>query len=177
MKVAPSLIHRLFYPQVPLVMAAQSGGRASAMPVVSYLSVSDRPPMVGVACAAEGFTCKLALKARCFTLSALDRSRADAMSALATVSGSRTKDKLEDAGLPHRRGAKVAAPVLADAVATLECSLSSRRKTGDHLLLVGRVEAAYAIPAFADSWDFTKYRPMLYSGWRDGLTLYPDGQP
>ncbi|MDG6902174.1 MAG: flavin reductase family protein [Nitrososphaerota archaeon] len=172
MKVAPSLIHRLFYPQVPLVLAAMSGGRVSAMPVVSYFSASEHPPTVGVACASGGFTCGLSVKAGSFSLSVLDASLADKVSKLARTSGKNVKDKLTEVGLAHTRGRTVAAPVLNDAVATLECSLVSSAKAGDHTVLMGKVEAAYASPAFKDSWNYAKYTPILYTGWKDGLTLY-----
>lgn len=172
MKVDPSLIHRLFYPQVPLVMAAQYRGRVSAMPVVSYLSVSEEPPLVGVACVPKGFTCGLALKSRSFSLSVLDRSHADAVSRLAALSGATVKDKLTRVGLTHSPGTKARVPVLRDAAATVECSLESSRRAGDHLMLIGRVEAAYASEAFTDSWDYARYEPMLYTGWEGGLTLF-----
>ena len=173
MKVDPSLLHRLFYPPGPLVMAAQHGSRVSAMPVVSYLSVSEKPPMVGVACLPKGFTCRLALKARAFSLSVLDRSRTDAMARLATVSGAKVEDKLSDAGLAHGPGTKARVPVPRDALATIECSLKSSRRAGDHLILLGTVEAAYASDAFTDAWDYRIYRPILYTGWKEGLTLFP----
>ena len=172
MKVDPSLIHRLFYPQIPLVMAAQHGGRVSAMPVVSYLSVSDDPPMVGVACTPRGFTCKLALKARAFSLSILDREHAGAVSGLATVSGAQVKDKLSEVGLPHAPGTRAKVPVPKDALAALECRLKSSETHGDHLLLVAMVEVAYASAAFTDSWDYAKYRPIFYTGWKEGITTY-----
>jgi flavin reductase (DIM6/NTAB) family NADH-FMN oxidoreductase RutF len=172
MKVEPSLIHRLFYPQVPLVLAAQYRGRVSAMPVVSYLSTSDSPPLIGVACKPEGFTCKLALKARSFSLSLLDRGHAGEMSRLATVSGARVKDKLSEVGLSHSPGKAAKVPVLKEAVATIECRLRSSPKSGDHVILIGRAVAAYASEAFTDSWDYGKYKPMLYTGWKGGLTLY-----
>jgi flavin reductase (DIM6/NTAB) family NADH-FMN oxidoreductase RutF len=153
-------------------MAAQSGGRVSAMPVVSYLSVSDKPPMVGVACMPRGFTCKLALGARAFSLSVLDKAHAGAMAKLATVSGAKVKDKLAEVGLAQVQGTKAGAPVLKDAVATVECTLRSSLKMGDHLLLIGRVVAAHASDAFSDSWDYAKYSPILYAGWKGGLSLY-----
>ncbi|HYB07809.1 MAG TPA: flavin reductase family protein [Nitrososphaerales archaeon] len=176
MKVDPSLVHRLFYPQVPLVMAAQSGGRVSAMPVVSYASISDSPPLVAVACNPSGFTCKLALKAGSYSLSVLDRNMSDAISLLATISGAKAKDKLADAGLKHHKGTALDVPVIDSALATMECRLSSRRKLGDHRLLVARVEAAYATDAFTDFWNFRVYKPLLYTGWRNGLSTYPGAQ-
>ena len=173
MEVDPSLIHRLFYPQVPLVMSAQYRGRVSAMPVVSYASVSDGPPMVVVACNPGGFTCKLALKAGSFSLSLLDRGRVDAIARLATVSGAKVNDKLADAGLVHGKGKKLKVPVIKDAFATLECRVKSKKMTGDHLLLVAGVAAAYSAGAFTDFWDFSRYKPLLYTGWKGGMTTYP----
>lgn len=173
MEVDPSLIHRLFYPQVPLVMAAQLGGRVSAMPVVSYASVSDSPPMVAVACNPMGFTCKLAQKAGSFSLSLLDRGALAAFARLATVSGAKVKDKLADAGLEHGVGNKLKVPVIRSASATLECRLRSKKRTGDHLLLIAQVRDARSNDAFAEFWDYNRYKPLLYTGWRDGMTTLP----
>ena len=172
MRVDPSLVHRLFYPQVPLIMSASHRGRVSAMPVVSYASVSDAPPMVAVACNPHGFTCKLALDARSFSLTLLGKGHLAAFERLATVSGARVKDKLAEVGLEHEAGTKLNVPVIRGANATLECRLKSKRKTGDHLLLVSQVDAAYASGEFTDTWDFSKYTPVLYTGWRGGMTTY-----
>ena len=173
MNVNLSLIHRLFYPQVPLVMSVQYRGRVSAMPVVSYASVSDSPPMVAVACNPEGFTCKLAQKAGSFSLTLLGRDSIAAFARLATASGSKTRDKLADAGLRHGVGEKLRVPVIEGAFATLECRLTSAKKTGDHLLLVARVAAGRSTGAFTDFWDYSLYRPLLYTGWKDGMTTLP----
>ncbi|MDG7007408.1 MAG: flavin reductase [Nitrososphaerota archaeon] len=172
MKVEPSLIHRLFYPQVPLVMACQYRGRVSAMPVVSYASVSDSPPMVAVSCTPGGFTCRLAQKAGSFSLSLLDRRHLKALARLATVSGAKVKDKLTDAGLEHSEGAGLKVPVIKGSHATLECELKSKNRTGDHLLLVAQVRAARSTGAFTDFWDYSQYDPILYTGWKDGMTTY-----
>jgi flavin reductase (DIM6/NTAB) family NADH-FMN oxidoreductase RutF len=143
------------------------------MPVISYTSVSDKPPLLAVACKPQGFTCRLALKARAFSLSVLGRNQKEAMSLLATISGAKVKDKLSEAGLKHATGAKLKVPVIGSAIATIECRLKTSKRFGDHLLLVGKVEAAYASKAFVEFWDFSNYMPILYTGWRDGLTTYP----
>ena len=173
MKVDPSLIHRLFYPQVPAVLSAMTGKRVSAMPVVSYTSVSDSPPMVAVSSAPTHFTCKLVLEAGSFSLCILDRDHAGAIARLASVSGAKVEDKLSDAGLKYTKGERLKVPVIQRAAATLECSLASKKRLGDHLLLVGEVRAARASEAFDGFWDFARYRPLLYTGWREGLTTLP----
>ncbi len=174
MKVDPSLIHRLFYPQVPLVMSAQSARRVSAMPVVSYASISELPPLVAVACNPRGFTCKLALKSRAFSLSVLARPQVKALSILATVSGAKVQDKLAEAGLKHHAGKSLPVPVLEGAAATLECEVETTKEFGDHVMLIGSVRNAHASHAFKDFWDFGQYRPILYTGWQDGLTTYDE---
>lgn len=155
-------------------MSARTVKRVSAMPVVSYASVSASPPLVVVACAPGSFTLKVALTSRAFSLCLLDRRQVPAMERLATASGRDVADKLTDAGLSYTKGVKVDAPVVEGAEATLECRLHSKRRLGDHVLLIGLVEACYASAKFRDFWDFTLYRPVLYTGWRDGMTTYQE---
>jgi flavin reductase (DIM6/NTAB) family NADH-FMN oxidoreductase RutF len=172
LEVDLKLIHRLFYPQVPAVLSTSHRGRTGAMPVVSYASVSDSPPLVAIACNPDTFTCKLALKSRAFSLSMVPHSELKAVERLAKVRGSSVKDKLVAVGLPHHRGAKLPVPVLEGAEATLECKVSRTVKTGDHLLVIGQVVAAHATASFRDFWDFSRYSPILYTGWKDGMTTY-----
>lgn len=144
------------------------------MPVVSCSSVSDEPPMVVVACYPRSFTCELASKARAFSLCILGLDHLKAVERLAEKSGRKTADKLADAGLHHKPGKKVTAPVIDEAEATVECEVSSKERVGDHVLIFGLVKAAYSAGNFSDFWDFTRYKPILYTGWRGGLTVYPD---
>jgi flavin reductase (DIM6/NTAB) family NADH-FMN oxidoreductase RutF len=172
MKVDFSRLHRLFYPQVPMVLSAQVGARVSAMPVVAYLAISDSPPLLGIACSPHAFTYRLVVKAKAFTLCLLDVKHLGAMERLARVSGARVQDKLAEVGLTHRRGREVKAPVIDEAVATIECRLVTRRRLGDHALLVGEAVACSAGADFKDFWAFEKYTPILYTGWRKGMTTY-----
>ncbi|QQG48664.1 MAG: flavin reductase family protein [archaeon] len=172
MKVPPELVHRLFYPQVPVVFAASHQGRVSGMAVVSYLAAASKPPTVMVSCAERSYTLRLALKSHAFSLSVLDRSHRESVEALAAHSGSKVRDKLASAGLGHSPGRKVKAPVIKEAAATLECKVVDSINIGDHAVVVGRIVSSNAGNAFASSWDYTKYSPLLYAGWMSGLTSY-----
>lgn len=173
MRVHPSKIHRLFYPQVPAILSARSKDRVSAMPVVSYAAVSTSPPLIVVACDPRSFTTRLALESRAFSLSILGRGGLKAIEKLALTSGRWVSDKLVECGLAHTSGTELDVPVLRSAEATLECRVHSRRSLGDHVLLVGLVKACYASKKFDGFWNFERYRPILYTGWKDGLTTYP----
>ena len=170
--VDPSKAHRLFYPGVPAILCASHRGRVSAMPVISYASLSEVPPLVGVSCNPRAFTYTLIAKSHLFSLCLVDRKRAAAIGFLASHSGSTTKDKLADAGLAHDRGARLDVPVVHDSAAVLECVLHAKRRFGDHVLVVGRVEAARTSDDFKDYWRFRTYRPFLYAGWQGRLTPY-----
>jgi flavin reductase (DIM6/NTAB) family NADH-FMN oxidoreductase RutF len=169
------IIHRLFYPQVPLVLCARAEERVSAMLVVSYASASEKPPFVAVSCSPLAFTCKLALKAGAFSLCALDRKELGSVELLASISGEKVKDKLEAAGIPYALGEALHTPIIASSVASLECSIESKRKLGDHVLIIGEVKGCDAAEGFSDFWDFAKYRPILYTGWKNGMSTYAEG--
>lgn len=175
LEVKPALLHRLFYPQVPAVLSAQYNGKVSAMPVVSYASVSVRPPLVAVGCDPASFTFKLASRAGAFSLCLLDRKRLKAIERLAATSGRTVDDKLQAAGLTHSKGKEVDVPVIEGADAVIECVVHSKRRLGDHFLVVGLVKTASASASFSDFWNFRRYRPILYTGWRDGMSTYPVG--
>jgi flavin reductase (DIM6/NTAB) family NADH-FMN oxidoreductase RutF len=170
-EINPSKVHRFFYPDVPAILCASHSDRVSAMPVVSYASISEDPPLVAVSCNPGATTYRTVMKSRLFSLCFLDRSRASAVEYLATHSGRTTRDKLLDAGLEHGRGLRLDVPIIENCVASLECTLSAKRKFGDHVLIVGTVEAALASDDFDEYWRFVDYRPILYTGWQGKLTM------
>jgi flavin reductase (DIM6/NTAB) family NADH-FMN oxidoreductase RutF len=142
------------------------------MPAVSYASISDSPPLVGVSCSPRAFTYRLAAKAGAFSLCVVDGKLIRSVEKLATVSGAKVADKLREVGLPYHAATSVEAPVLDDSVAEIECVVHLKKKTGDHTLLVGRVTACRASSDFSDFWAYKKYRPILYTGWRGGMSTY-----
>ncbi|HYB45682.1 MAG TPA: flavin reductase family protein [Nitrososphaerales archaeon] len=171
-RVDPSVAHRLFYPGVPAVLAASSGETVAAMPVVSYLALSAEPPLFGVSCSKDSFTLRIASASGAFSLCLLGEEYAGPIGALASSTGRRGADKLADAGLRHRRGSRLGAPIIVGSAAALECSLQRSLALGDHFLLVGKIEAALATSDFRGYWRFKSYHPLLYTGWQGGLSLY-----
>lgn len=170
--VDPSKVYRLFYPQVPAILACTDGSRVYAMPVVSMLSLSSEPPLVGVAASPGHATHRAVVDVGRFSLSWVDASAARSVELLGagTFKG---RDKLRAAGLKHARGRALGVPVIEGAAASLECTLQAREAMGDHDLLVGRVERAEASDDFKGYWRFKDYTPLLYAGTLEGsLTTY-----
>ncbi len=174
--VDDSKIYRLFYPAVPVIVSCTDGGLVFAMPAVSVMSASSDPPLVAVASSPQHSTHKAIAKVGCFSLCWVDASKVRAVEVLGTT-GHDWADKLEAAGLSHRRGTSLDVPMIDGAAASLECSLYAREPLGDHELLVGKVEVAVASDDFLDYWRFDKYDPVLYAGLRGGkFTTYRLGR-
>ncbi len=171
-----SKAYRLLYPAVPTIIGCNEGGKVYAMPVVSIISLSNDPPLIGVASSPGHSTHKAILKAGRFSVCWLDSSQASAIQFLGTT-GHKETDKLRSAGLEHDRGRKLDVPVVRSAPAALECRLGSSIPVGDHELLVGKIEEASASDDFQGYWRFKRYRPVLYTGVREGaLTTFQPGR-
>ncbi len=166
--INPSLVYRLFYPQVPVIIAAKSGDRVSAMPANSCISVSVSPSMIAVSIFRESRTLSTIEKSGSFSLSWLDHDKKEMRKAILDLAkpsiGAMALDKLEFLGVPYSLIERV--PVLSDCVAYVLCHTVRVLKTGDHDLVLGRVFKAQASKDFSKEnyWQFKEYRPMLYLG-------------
>jgi flavin reductase (DIM6/NTAB) family NADH-FMN oxidoreductase RutF len=164
--VEPSRVYRLLYPAVPAIISCSDGGTIYAMPVVSIMSLSEDPPLIGVSSSPKHSTHGAIVRAGCFSLSWVDASLVRSLEVLGTTGSS--GDKLRSAGLSHTRGKTLDVPLVEGAAASLECSLHARHVFGDHELLVGEVRDARASEDFQEYWRFQTYDPVLYTGIQDG---------
>ena len=165
--VEPAKIHRLFYPQVPVVITAEFQGHIGGMPAIWCMPLSFTPPLVGVAIAPEHATYEMLIGAQAFGVNWLNFSFARQVGELGEESGEGVRDKLSAVGLSFVKGSLTGQPMIRDAEGILECRLHERHRIGTHELVVGEVLAASATENFAEYWDFSKYKPILYAGTED----------
>jgi len=157
-------VHRLFYPQVPVILTAEFEERVGGMPAIWCMPLSFSPPLVGVAVSLAHETYKMILGARAFGLNWLSFSYAEQIGELGEVSGGRSDNKLSEIGFTAIKGENTAQPILTEALAVMECVLRERYRTGTHELIIGEVVRAAATDGFKDYWDFSAYDPLLYAG-------------
>jgi flavin reductase (DIM6/NTAB) family NADH-FMN oxidoreductase RutF len=162
------MFHRLFYPQVPVVITAEFQGTIGAMPAIWCMPLSFKPPLVGVAVAPDHQTHRLIIEAKSFCVNWLDFSHAKQIGGLGDISGSDQVNKLSLVGLTAVKGTRTSQPLVKEAAAVLECRLLEKHRTGSHELVIGKVESAIASECFDNYWDFAKYDPPLYAGTVDG---------
>lgn len=158
------LIHRLFYPVVPVLVTSESKGKVGGMPTNSCMPLSFDPPLVGISVAPGHHTHDLIKESRLFALNWVDKKYSKKVGELGKHTGKTTRDKLGDSGFTTISGKAASVPILAEAVAVAECRVRERYITGDHNLLIAETLIAYASEDFADYWKFDIYEPILYAG-------------
>jgi flavin reductase (DIM6/NTAB) family NADH-FMN oxidoreductase RutF len=121
-------------------VTAAPGGRPAGLIVNSLASVSLDPPLVSFCPSRTSFTWSSMRCARRFAVNVLERSH-EQLAERATPAGADRFAGVE--WTPGHNGA----PLIADALATLECEIVAEHSAGDHWIVVGRVDHASVTPA------------------------------
>lgn len=157
-------VYRLFYPQVPVIICAKSGNQVAAMPAVSFISVSDNPPLVALSVQKKSRTCFVIRSSGSFSANWLDNDLTHKEYVLDLAKPSKSSNKLDERAIHYTLRSKT--PVLAEAEAFMICRMIRAISCSDHFLFLARVTSARASKDFLLNkyWAFKKYKPMLYIG-------------
>jgi len=131
---------------IAVVTTRDDAGEARAMTVNSFSSVSLDPPLILFCLDKRAFHYRRFAEARSFAVNML----AAGQEGLSNRFASEAEDGLDDLTW---EALATGSPVLADALAALDCVREATHEVGDHLMLIGRV-AALKAPSAAD--------PLLY---------------
>jgi 3-hydroxy-9,10-secoandrosta-1,3,5(10)-triene-9,17-dione monooxygenase reductase component len=121
-------------------ITAAPGGEPAGLIVNSFTSVSLAPPMVAFAPARSSLTWARMRRAGRFGVNVLGRQH-ERFAVRATPAGA---DRF--AGLDWEPG-RGGVPLLADALASLECEIVAEHPAGDHWIVVGRVDELRISPS------------------------------
>jgi flavin reductase (DIM6/NTAB) family NADH-FMN oxidoreductase RutF len=144
------------------VVGVADGGRRNAFTAAWLMQVSFDPLLLALSVNPGHASFPLLVGGGGFAVSVLSRNQLDLARHFGTRSGRET-DKL--AGISWAAG-RTGAPILAEAVAYLECSLSGRMPAGDHEIVIARPIAGEillpdAIPlTYADTGDLDGSREL-----------------
>jgi 3-hydroxy-9,10-secoandrosta-1,3,5(10)-triene-9,17-dione monooxygenase reductase component len=120
-------------------VTAAPGGEPAGLIVNSLVSVSLDPPLVAFCPARSSLTWSRMRRAGRFGISVLG-ARHEAFALRAAPAGA---DRF--GGVEWERG-PLGAPLLTDALASLECEIVAEHAAGDHWLVLGRVEHVQVAP-------------------------------
>jgi flavin reductase (DIM6/NTAB) family NADH-FMN oxidoreductase RutF len=151
------------------IMTAAHEGRDNWQFVVRGLGMTAGPPTIVVVGLSErNFTTQLAEASGEFVLVVCSAAQASAVSKSRGLTGHDTADKFAAVGLQRLPATQVAAPLIADAHACLECRIQSKFPTGDRQMYVAEVVALHHDAAAAPVVHYEKY---IYSFLDDANRL------
>jgi len=127
---------------IVLVSAYTPEGKATAMPTGWAMRCSASPFLYAVALHGRRYTLDCLRRRQAFGIAFPSEEQEEAVAFCGEHSG-RVVDKEERSGFTLRPGAKVQAPLIAGAVADLECRLIACHAAGDHFIVVGEIVAGH----------------------------------
>lgn len=156
---------RLLYPyNATLVSCHGKSGPPNVLAIAWIMPVSMNPPTLVFAIQRERHSYKLLEQSGEFVVNIAGRELVRQVLYCGRKSG-KDVDKFKATGLTTGRAKKVAAPIVNECVAHVECKVSETIPKGDHVLVVGDVMAAYVRKdAFRGVYDLKRFQPLLYLG-------------
>ena len=119
---------------VTIITTTDNEGRPTGLTATAFTSVSLDPPLILVCVSHKSQSYPALLERKQFAVNFLRREQEELSRRFATS----RLDKFD--GIPHRLGA-LGLPVLADALAHVECVTVNQHVEGDHTVLIGRIDA------------------------------------
>lgn len=156
--------HRLVTPGPVLLVTVGDGSDDNLFSVAWNMALRKTPPMVAILSGKGHYSWNLMGSTGEFGLSVPDTSLAEAVLYCGRHSGREVPDKFSAAGLTRSPAREIAAPLVREAVAHLECRICQVVDMGHSSLLVANVVHAEAREdCFTDgSWDFSGGLRLLH---------------
>lgn len=170
--VSRSQFRRHFQPSriVLAVLPAPTRSGVNVITICFVMHCSYRPRMLAIAVQDNNASHRWFEAASEFVLSVPGPSMLDATLYCGTHSGGAV-DKVSELGLQLTASAKVSVPGLQDAIGNIELSVVERLRTGDHLMVVGKVEQftlnrlrQAELPLISVGPDTRGYRVLAHQG-------------
>jgi len=144
---------RLLVPGPVTLLSTMYRDQPNLMAASWTLALSFDPVLIGVAVHPDRLSHEFVTKTEQFVLNVPTADLITAVHVAGTMTG-REVDKFAACGLTPAEAIEVAAPVVAECVAHIECGLLDRQTIGDHDLFVGRVLRVQALDeAFRGVWN------------------------
>ncbi|MBN9045601.1 MAG: flavin reductase family protein [Rhizobiales bacterium] len=150
-----------FVTGITVVTANDAGGTPRGMTANSFTSVSLDPPLLLVCIGKSASSFPVFEQADCFAVNLLHENQAE----VSSVFAARVQDKFS---VVNTDVVHTGAPVLTDCLTWFDCTVFNRIDAGDHIILVGRIQAFGTSPlaplAFCRG-QYAKVSDPLPDGW------------
>jgi flavin reductase (DIM6/NTAB) family NADH-FMN oxidoreductase RutF len=172
--VNPQYTYRLLHPMhTVLVSCVGKVGKPNVTTLAWAMPTSNNPPLVAISISPLRHSHTLISESEEFVINIPTLELLQSAYACGSFSG-RSFDKFKKAGLTPIPAKKVKAPGIKECIAHLECTLDSQFITGDHIVFVGKVVAAYANPGvFTESYNLQQAKMLYHLGGNNFAVLDP----
>jgi len=124
------------------VISVSKEGRPSGMVAGWSMKCSAEPPFFAVSISKEGHTHKLIRESKEFVIAVPNKELEKEVVFFGSHHGNEV-DKFRETGVETEKARFVKSPLIKNATFNLECGLEKEVDSGDHLIFIGRVLAAY----------------------------------
>lgn len=156
--------YRVLNPGCVVLVSVGDGERDNLFAVTWNMPVRKDPPLVALVSGKAHFSYPIIERTGELGINVVSADLADALYGCGTVSGSQEPDKWARFGLGRAPATRIDAPLVAEALASLECRVCQVVDLGSSALLVAQVVAASADPRYfgAGGWRFEEGLRLLH---------------
>ncbi|OIO21360.1 hypothetical protein COV61_04355 [Candidatus Micrarchaeota archaeon CG11_big_fil_rev_8_21_14_0_20_47_5] len=124
------------YPRQVVLVTSSYKGKCNVCTTECYMSIDSKPPFVSIALPAKSFTLEIITRSGEFVVAAVGENLTEATRLAKSVSG-KIVDKFSEGKIETVPASLVAAPLVRDAVANIECRVISILNCGNWALVTG----------------------------------------
>ena len=159
-----SVAYRLLNPGSVVLVSVGDGRRDNLFPVTWNMPLRKEPGMVAILSGKRHFSYPFIERTGELGINIPDASIVDAVLGCGSTSGRKVEDKFDRFGLTRQEATKIRAPLVAEAVANLECRVCQVVDLGASSLLILQIlEAAAATDHFRDGqWTFDQGLQLIH---------------
>lgn len=128
----------LLYPRQAVLVTAYAGEKANVTAVEWIMPAGEKPPMLALSLHNTSLTLDLMCTSMEFVVAVPTEKMRDAVLLCGSTSG-KFIDKFSEASLTQVKAKKVAAPLILEAYANLECKVLNYTSAGDHTVVLAEV--------------------------------------
>ncbi|MFP4546618.1 MAG: flavin reductase family protein [Fidelibacterota bacterium] len=156
--------HRLITPGSVAVISVGNGRKDNLFSVAWNMPLRKEPPMVAILAGKGHYSYSFINETGEFGFNIPDISIAKQVIKAGKVSGSEIDDKFDYVGLERQKAGKIKAPLLAEAIARLECRVSKVEDMGSSVLLIAQIlRSEVREDCWKDNqWDFSNGLQMIH---------------
>jgi len=145
-EVAPAQAYRLLNPGCVVLVSVGDGERDNLLAITWNMPVRKSPPLVAILSGKRHYSYPFMAETGELGINIMTADRVDAVLGCGSTTGSREPDKFGRFGLTRQAAQSIKAPLVAEAVATLECRICQVVDLGASSLLIAQVLHAAAAP-------------------------------